>query len=96
MMLHDKSYDRHGKEVHRLCSSYISSVEKSNKNSIKFSLSNADKGVVGLILALELASLTLELDITLRAPSTLDSVQSHSHITNPQSLIITISNYLYT
>jgi len=27
-------------------------------DTIKFSLSNADKGVVGLILALELASLT--------------------------------------
>ena len=24
---HDGSYDRHGKVVHRLCSSYISSVE---------------------------------------------------------------------
>jgi len=43
----------------------ISSVKKSNENSIEFSLSNADKGAVGLILALELASLTLELDITL-------------------------------
>ena len=31
---------------------------KSNGNSIEFSLSNADKGAVGLILALELASLT--------------------------------------
>ena len=31
---------------------------KSNRNSIEFSLSNADKGAVGLILALELASLT--------------------------------------
>jgi len=58
MMSHDKSYDRHGKKVHRSCSSCISSVEKSNRNSIKFSLSNADKGAVGLILALELASLT--------------------------------------
>jgi len=56
---HDrKSHNRHGKEVHRLCSSYISSVEKSNENSIEFSLSNADKEAVGLILALELASLT--------------------------------------
>ena len=33
---------------------------ESNKNSIEFSLSNADKGVVGLILALELASLTVQ------------------------------------
>ena len=27
MMSHDRSHDRHGKVVHRLCSSYISSVE---------------------------------------------------------------------
>ena len=66
------SYDRHGKEVHKLCSSCISSVEKSNGNSIEFSLSNADKGAVGLILALELASLTLELDSTMQALFTLD------------------------
>ena len=59
MMSHDKSHDRCGKEVHRLCSSCISSVEKSNRNSIKFSLSNTDKGAVSLILALELASLTV-------------------------------------
>ena len=58
MMSHDKLYDRHGKEVHRPCSSCISSVEKSNENSIEFSLSNTNKGAVGLILALELASLT--------------------------------------
>jgi len=59
MMLHDKLHDRYGKEVHRPCSSCISSVEKSNGNSIEFSLSNANKGAVGLILALELASLTV-------------------------------------
>jgi len=35
-----------------------SSVEKSNENSIEFSLSNADKETVDLIPALELASLT--------------------------------------
>ena len=35
----------------------ISSIEKSNGNSIEFFLSNADKGAVGLIPALELASL---------------------------------------
>ena len=61
MMSHDKLYDRHGKEVHRPYSSCISSVEKSNENSIEFSLSNTNKGAVGLILALELASLTLSL-----------------------------------
>ena len=33
---------------------------ESNENSIEFSLSNADKGAVGLILALELASLTVQ------------------------------------
>ena len=44
--------------MHRLCSSCISSIEKSNENSIEFSLSNTNKGAVGLILALELASLT--------------------------------------
>ena len=59
---HMMSHDRCGKEVHRPCSSCISSVEKSNKNSIEFSLSNADKGAVGLILALELASLTFQKD----------------------------------
>ena len=26
-MSHDRSHDRHGKEVHRLCSSCISSIE---------------------------------------------------------------------
>ena len=58
MMSHDESHDRRGEIVHRPCSSCISSVEKSNENSIEFSLSNADKGAVGLIPALELASLT--------------------------------------
>jgi len=52
------SHDRCGKEVHRPYSSCISSIEKSNGNSIEFSLSNADKEAVGLIPALELASLT--------------------------------------
>jgi len=50
--------------VHRPCSSCISSVEKSNENSIEFSLSNVDKGAVGLIPALELASLTSGLWMT--------------------------------
>jgi len=43
-------------------------------------LSNADKGVVGLISALKLASLTLELDSTLQASSALDLAQSYSHL----------------
>jgi len=42
----------------KFVTSCISSVEKSNENSIEFSLSNTDKEAVGLILALELASLT--------------------------------------
>ena len=33
------SHDNHGKIVHKLCSSYISSIEEIDKNSIKFSLS---------------------------------------------------------
>jgi len=45
---------------------------QSNGNSIEFSLSNTDKGTVGLILALELASLTLELNSILQALSALD------------------------
>jgi len=53
----------------------ISSRELS-KNSIEFSLSNTDKGAVGLILALELASLTLELDSILWALSISDPAQS--------------------
>jgi len=89
------SHDRCRKEVHRPCSSCISSVEKFNGNSIEFSLSNADKGAVGLIPALKLASLTLELDSILQVLFTLDSAQSHFHITNPWSLIIMISNHLH-
>jgi len=53
-MSHDRSHDRRGKEVHRPCS------RKSNGNSIEFFLSNTDKRAVGLIPALELASLTVE------------------------------------
>jgi len=74
MMSHDRSHDRCGKEVHRPYSSCIS--RKSNENSIEFSLSNANKGAVGLIPALELASLILELDSTSRALSALDSAYS--------------------
>ena len=43
MTSHDGSHDRHGKEVHRPCSSCISSIEKSNGNSIEFSLSNSEQ-----------------------------------------------------
>jgi len=54
---HMMSYDRHGKEVHKPCSSCISSIEKSNRNFIEFSLSITKQRVVGLILAWSLAFL---------------------------------------
>ena len=57
MTSHDGSHDRHGKEVHRPCSSCISSIEKSNGNSIEFSLSIAEQRAVGFILAWSLATL---------------------------------------
>ena len=34
-----ESHDKCGKVVHRLCSSYINSVQELNKNSIEFFLS---------------------------------------------------------
>ena len=59
---HDKchnvtSHDRHGKVVHRLCSSCISSVRKSNRNSIEFSLLIAEQRTIGFILAWSLTFL---------------------------------------
>ena len=57
---YDGSHDRHGKEVHRPCSSCISSIEKSNGNSIEFSLSITEQRAVGFILAWSLAFLHLE------------------------------------
>jgi len=57
MTSHDGSHDRHGKEVHRPCSSCISSIEKSNGNSIEFSLSITEQRAVGFILAWSLATL---------------------------------------
>jgi len=56
-MSHDGSHDRHGKVVHRPCNSCISSVRKSNRNSIEFSLSIAEQRAVGFILAWSLAFL---------------------------------------
>jgi len=53
-----KSHDNCGKVVHRPCSNSISSVQEMHENSIKFSLSSADKGAVGFIPAQELAILT--------------------------------------
>jgi len=53
-----KSHDNHGKVVHRPCSNCISSIQEMYKDSIEFSLSSADKEVVGFILAQELAILT--------------------------------------
>jgi len=53
----DGSHDRHRKVVHRPCSSCISSIEKSNGNSIEFSLSITEQRAVGFILAWSLAFL---------------------------------------
>jgi len=33
---HDKSHDRYGKIVHRLCSSYISSIQKITETLLSF------------------------------------------------------------
>ena len=57
LMLHDGSHDKCGKVVHRPCSSCISSVGKSNGNSIEFSLSIAEQRTVGFIPAWSLAFL---------------------------------------
>jgi len=55
---HDRrSHDKCGKVVHRPCSSCISSIGKSNRDSIKFSLSIAEQRAVGFILAWSLAFL---------------------------------------
>jgi len=54
---HDGSYDKCGKVVHRPYSSCISSVEKSNGNSIEFSLFITEQRVVGFILAWSLTTL---------------------------------------
>ena len=57
---HDRSYDRYGKVVHRPCGSCISSVEKSNRDSIEFSLSITEQRAVGFIPAWSLAFLHYE------------------------------------
>jgi len=67
---HDESHDRHGKIVHRPCSSCISSVEKSNENSIEFSLSIAERKAVSFIPAWSLASLHPRHSQHLRIPAT--------------------------
>jgi len=54
---HDGSHDKCGKVVHRPCNSCISSVEKSNRNSIEFFLLIAEQRAVGFILAWSLAFL---------------------------------------
>ena len=46
MMSHDGSHNKCGKVVHRLCSSCISSIGKSNRNSIEFSLSITEQRAV--------------------------------------------------
>jgi len=60
-----KSHDNHGKVVHRPCSNCISSVQEMHEDSIEFSLSSADKGAVGFILAQELAILTRSSEVKL-------------------------------
>ena len=57
MMSHDRSHDKYRKVVYRPCSSCISSVGKSNRNSIEFSLSITEQRAVGFILAWSLAFL---------------------------------------
>ena len=54
---HDRSHDKYGKVVHRPCSSCINSVEKSNRDSIEFSLSITEQKAVGFIPAWSLAFL---------------------------------------
>ena len=51
IMSYDELYDKCGKVVHRPCNSYISSIGKSNGDSIEFSLSIAEQRAVGFILA---------------------------------------------
>jgi len=57
MMSHDGSHDKCGKVVHRPCSSCISSIGKSNRDSIKFSLLIAEQRAVDFISAWSLATL---------------------------------------
>ena len=54
---HMMSHDKCGKVVHRPCSSCISSIGKSNRDSIEFSLSIAEQRAVGFIPAWSLAFL---------------------------------------
>ena len=54
---HMMSHDKCGKVVHRPCSSCISSVGKSNRDSIEFSLSITEQRAVGFIPAWSLAFL---------------------------------------
>ena len=48
IMSHDGSHDKCGKVVHKPCSSYISSVQKNNGNSIEFSLSTQIRSEIKL------------------------------------------------
>ena len=57
MMSHDGSHNKCRKVVYRPCSSCISSIGKSNEDSIEFSLSIAEQRAVGFILAWSLATL---------------------------------------
>jgi len=57
MISHDRSHDKCGKVVHRPCSSCISNIEKSNRDSIEFFLSITEQRAVGFISAWSLAFL---------------------------------------
>ena len=58
MMLHDGSHDRHGKVVHRPCSSCISSIENLMGTLSSSSCQMLIKRAVGFIPALGLVILT--------------------------------------
>ena len=48
IMSYDGSHDKYRKVVHKPCSSYISSVQKNNGNSIEFSLSTQIRSEIKL------------------------------------------------
>jgi len=49
VMSHDRLYDKCGKMMYKPCSSCISSIEKSNENSIKFFLLTQIKSRIKLL-----------------------------------------------
>ena len=71
----------------------ISSIQQSNENSIKFSLSTQTRSGSKLSQS---KGHTLELDFTSRVPSALDLAHLNSHnLFNPQPVVITITTHLY-